>query len=63
MPFDVGPTMQTLHGYGFAIRNAHQGPITFIEFATKAEAEKAEAEVREAIKNAVAVTDTEGRRW
>jgi hypothetical protein len=55
--------MQTTNGYGFAIRNPHRGPITFIEFATKEEAEKAEAEVREAIKNAVAVTDAQGRTW
>ena len=63
MAFDVGPTMQTTRGFGFAIRNAHRGPITFIEFATKEEAEKAEAEVREAIKNATSVTDTQGRTW
>ena len=63
MPFDVGPTMQTTNGYGFAIRNTHRGPITLIQFTTKEEAEKAEAEVREAIKNAIAVTDTQGRTW
>ena len=40
MPFDVGPTMQTTNGYGFAIRNTHRGPITVIEFVTKEEAEK-----------------------
>jgi len=32
-----------------AIRNTHKGPITFIEFATREEAEKAEVEVREAL--------------
>jgi hypothetical protein len=63
MAFDVGPTMQTIKGYGFAIRNAHRGPITFIEFVTKAESEIAEAQVREAIRNAVSVTDTQGRKW
>jgi hypothetical protein len=63
MPFDVGPTVQTTNGYGFAIRNTHKGAITFIAFATREEAEKAEAEIREAIKNAVTVTDTHGRTW
>ena len=63
MAFDVGPTMQMIRGYGFAIRNAHQGPITFIEFASKAESEIAEAQVREAIRNAISVTDTQGRTW
>jgi len=63
MSFDIGPTMQSANGYGFAIRNTHRGPITFIEFASKEEAEKAETEVREAIKNAVAVTDTQGGIW
>jgi hypothetical protein len=63
MAFDVGPTMQTTRGYGFAIRNTHRGPITFIEFATEEEAERAEAEIREAIKNAISVTDTQGQTW
>jgi hypothetical protein len=63
MPFDVGPTQMTTNGYGFSIRNTHRGPITVIEFATREEAEKAETEVREAIKNAVSVTDIQGRKW
>lgn len=63
MSFDVRPTMQSSNGYGFGIQNTHRGPITFIEFAAKEEAEKAEAAVREAIKDAISVTDTNGQRW
>jgi hypothetical protein len=63
MAFDVGPTMAMNGRYGFSIRNTHKGPITSIIFATKEEAEKSENTVREAIKNAVAVTDTTGKSW
>jgi hypothetical protein len=63
MAFDIGTTMPTTGGYGFAIRNTHKGPITTIEFATREEAERAEAAVRAALKDAIAVTDTTGKIW
>jgi hypothetical protein len=63
MGFDVGPTMSMNGGYGFSIRNTHRGPITSVVFATENEAKKAELAVREAIKNAVAVSDANGQQW
>jgi hypothetical protein len=63
MAFDIGPTMPMTGGYGFSIRNTHKGPITSIVFATQEKAEKAEAAIREAIEDAIAVTDTKGQTW
>jgi hypothetical protein len=63
MAFDVGKTALMSNGYGFSIRNTHKGPITSIVFATREAAEKAEAAIREAIKNALSVTDTNGQKW
>jgi hypothetical protein len=57
MAFEVGPTISARSGrYRFSIRNPAEGPTTFLEFAKEGDARQAEAAVRDAARNAVAVT-------
>jgi hypothetical protein len=63
MAFDIGPTQQSLNGYGFAIRDTHGGPIVWIEFANRRDAEYAQLAIKDALKSALAVRDGQGRQW
>jgi len=55
----VSPTQAQIHGvggqhgYGFVILDARGGPLLTINYATEAEAERAEVAIRAAIENAI----------
>ena len=63
MAFAVGPAVQSLHGYGLAIRDEKGGLVIFIEYESRGAAEKAEADIKRGIVAATRIRNARGDEW
>jgi hypothetical protein len=63
MAFAVGPTAQSIRGYGVPICDEKGSLVIFVEFATRPEAERAEAEIKQALSTALRIRNAQGQEW
>jgi hypothetical protein len=63
MAFAIGPAVQSLHGYGLAIRDEKGTLVFFIEYESRAEAERAEADMKRGISGATRIRNARGEEW
>jgi hypothetical protein len=61
--FAIGPAVQSLRGYGVPIRDEKGGLVIFIEFASRVDAENAEADLKRGLFGALRIRNAQGQQW